>query len=413
MMASMRRSRRDAGETAALATGGLESQGDRAGAVTARFPCFDGFRAIAAVMVLLIHASIGTGAIRGERAGPFLARMDAGVAVFFVISGFLLYRPYVVEHLGGRAALPTAAFWRRRVLRIFPAYVVALAVIAYVLQQRSVPARDAPFYFGLLQVYRPQTVLGGLSQAWSLCVELSYYALLPLYAWLLGRRRTSPTRQVWLEWAGLASLVAMALGFRAWVRLADISTYTVNWLPAWLDLFALGMALAVLSANAERGRPGRVVTAVGRRPAACWLGAAVAFWFVATQLDLPRGAAPMNVVQEVGSHWLYGLIGLLIVLPGVFGDQRQGLIRRMLQSRPVVAVGVVSYGIYLWHIAVLEKVIPHLRGLGRLEFAVAVIVGLALTYVVARISYVVVERPALELKGRVTPARRTEVATRR
>jgi peptidoglycan/LPS O-acetylase OafA/YrhL len=381
----------------------LESQGDRAGAVTERFPCFDGFRAIAACMVLLVHASIVTGVVQNVRAGPFLARMDAGVAVFFVISGFLLYRPYVIEHLGGRDALPTRSFWRRRVLRIFPAYWVALFVIAYVLRQRSVPAADAPIYFGLLQVYSPTHVLGGLSQAWSLCTELSYYALLPLYAWVLGRRQTPPARQVWVEWTGLGVLVIISLGFRAFVRAADVSTHVLNWLPAWLDLFAFGMALAVLSATVERtGRPGRLVTAVGRRPALCWLGAVVAFWVVATRLDLPAGIAPVSVVQELGRHYLYGLVGLLIVLPGVFGDQRKGLIRRMLQSRPVVAVGVVSYGVYLWHISMLEKVTPHLRDLGSAEFPVVVVVGLALTYVVARASYVIVEKPALRLKGRDT-----------
>jgi peptidoglycan/LPS O-acetylase OafA/YrhL len=383
-------------------TGGLESQGDRrAGAVT-RYPCFDGFRAIAATMVLLIHASIISEAIKTRRAGEFLARMDSGVIVFFVISGFLLYRPFVVHHMGGRKTVPTLNFWRRRVLRIFPAYWFALIGIVYVLHQRQIHGgRDFVTYFGLLQIYDPHRVLGVLSQAWSLCTEISYYAILPLYAWFLGRRALTPQRQLRREWIGVAVLFAIGFAFRMFVRAAGINPVAGNWLPAWIDMFAIGMGLAVASVGVERlGHGRRVADAVGRHPTLCWVAAAVAFVIVATAFDLPRGIARITLFQEYAEHYFYGLVGLAIVLPGVFGPQREGLVRRFLQSRIVVAIGVVSYGIYLWHIAVLERIDRYLGLHGGLwQFVVLAALGVAASYVVALVSYVVVEKPALKLKG--------------
>jgi peptidoglycan/LPS O-acetylase OafA/YrhL len=88
-----------------------------------RFSCFDGLRAMAATAVVVHHVGFQTGAsYRYRTVGAYLARMDSGVSVFFLISGFLLYRPYVHANLSGTARPSTGGFYRRRVLRIFPAY---------------------------------------------------------------------------------------------------------------------------------------------------------------------------------------------------------------------------------------------------------------------------------------------------
>src|SRR5581483_7751680 len=65
------------------------------------FPCFDGLRAIAATAVLVHHAGFATGYSVNGRFGALFAHGDAGVSVFFLISGFLLYRPFVASHLSG------------------------------------------------------------------------------------------------------------------------------------------------------------------------------------------------------------------------------------------------------------------------------------------------------------------------
>ncbi|MBV9283460.1 MAG: acyltransferase, partial [Acidimicrobiia bacterium] len=181
--------------------------------------------------------------------------------------------------------------------------------------------------------------------------------------------------------------------------------YVLNWLPAWMDMFALGMGLAVASAGADIAGVGRrVPAAIGRHPALCWTVAGAAFWAVSTRLGLPNHTAVLDAGQELGQHYLYGLMGLCVVLPAVFGDQRQGAIRAVLRSRVAVAVGVVSYGIYLWHIALIERITKYVHVSGFSGFLVLAALGLAASYCVALVSYVAVERPALRLKGRPAPA---------
>src|SRR5437016_10699788 len=108
--------------------------------VDQRFPCFDGLRAIAAIAVVFHHAAFTTAfELRGVRVpgtqhtvliGHYFARMDAGVQVFFLISGFLLYRPFVAAAFSGRAPRDLRSYFRNRLLRIYPAYWVAFVGIA-------------------------------------------------------------------------------------------------------------------------------------------------------------------------------------------------------------------------------------------------------------------------------------------
>src|ERR1700681_2531860 len=91
-----------------------------------RFAGFDGLRAIAALAIVGVHVTSLTGAVDATSAGHYFARLDVGVTIFFLISAFLLYRPFVDAHLHGHGAIALRVFWWRRGLRIFPAYWVAL-----------------------------------------------------------------------------------------------------------------------------------------------------------------------------------------------------------------------------------------------------------------------------------------------
>ena len=95
-----------------------------------RFPAFDGLRAIAAVTVVAVHVGFVSGLTpkNPSGVGMYTARLEIGVSVFFLISGFLLYRPFVVAHLAGAPKPRTGAFWLRRLLRIVPAYWLVLFV---------------------------------------------------------------------------------------------------------------------------------------------------------------------------------------------------------------------------------------------------------------------------------------------
>jgi peptidoglycan/LPS O-acetylase OafA/YrhL len=151
-----------------------------------RFPLMDSIRAIALLAVVAAHASFFM-SVGGATSLSHL-RFDFSVRVFFMISGFLLYRPFVRARLREWEAPSTAAYFWRRLLRIVPAYWVALTAIAIWLGISYVfSARGVPTYYGFAQVYQPGWAVGGLPQAWSLCVEVLFYVMLPAWAWLMRR----------------------------------------------------------------------------------------------------------------------------------------------------------------------------------------------------------------------------------
>jgi peptidoglycan/LPS O-acetylase OafA/YrhL len=367
------------------------------------FPCIDGVRAVAATMIVLTHATWLSGAGDGEPFGPFLARMDAGVAVFFVLSGFLLYRPFAAAHLdGGDGPRPGAYLWRR-FLRLVPAYWVALTVTQVVMGVGTGmhSAADAVTYYGFLQVYDPLRAFGGIPQAWSLCVEVTFYLALPLWAAALaaGRRGRDAGHQARVELLALAAVAAGASLWRLWVLEVDGSAnhLGLSWLPAYADLFAAGMALAVVSARSARGGPLPAwLAALGRRPGLSWGLAGASFWTVAVVVDLPTGLAAASTGATLARHLLYGLTAVFLVVPAVVGDQGEGAVRRLLRSRPVVAVGLVSYGLFLWHQAWMDRVLRWTGdAVGAGPFWLLLAAGLTLGLAAATASWFLVEAPLL------------------
>ena len=181
------------------------------------FPLMDSMRAIAAIMILVAHCSLWAGVYAdgaNEATRQLVARMEACVAIFFIVSGFLLYRPFIASALTGEKVDNRAYAWRR-FLRIVPAYWVALTIIALVNGYHYVFTLDNFWrYYGFAQIYSVNTAIGGITQAWTLCIEISFYAFLPI--WAIGlrqltRRCKGVTAKLRVEFAGVAGL--MLFGF--------------------------------------------------------------------------------------------------------------------------------------------------------------------------------------------------------
>lgn len=383
------------------------------------FPCFDGLRAIAATFVLLHHAGFTTGvSMKEEGVGPYLARMDSGVTIFFLISGFLLYRPFVVAHLQGERPLGAGRFYTRRVLRVFPAYWVALAGIVAFFGLALRGAESALIYGGLLQIYDTDRFFGGISQAWSLATEISFYLVLPAYAWLVRAAARRARRAVRVELVAVVVLIVAGLAYRSFLFPIDPGPATVHnlmryWLPAHLALFGLGMLLAVVSAAGQvEGREWAVARVAGRVPGiAWWLLALAALHLVARNVGLPEGLQDGTPAQEWQRHGLYAAMSLFLVLPAVFGPQPRGAVRRFLASPPMYALGLVSYGIYLWHQAWLGKALEWTDGeLFDAPFAEVAGLAFVLTVLTATASYLLVEKPILRLKNLPALRARRDVA---
>ena len=321
-----------------------------------RFPCVEGLRAVAAVSVLVHHVAGFTGAVTSTAAGYVLAHLDVGVSVFFVLSGFLLYRPFAAADAEGRPGPGLRRYAGRRVLRIFPAYWVALTAVFFGLETvRHGGAEGLLRYYSLTHIYSRDHVLGGIVPAWSLATELSFYVCLPVWAVAVGAVARRSARPLGVAAAGAAGLFAAGLGTHAYLLFTrDAATPATLWLPAQADLFALGMLLAVAHVAVARGVRVPLAGAVGRHPGLTWALAAVPFWVAATQLDLPREFADMPDGGALGRQVCYGMIAVLLVAPAVFGDQARGWPRRFLRFGPVAWVGLVSYGLFLWHFDLLR-----------------------------------------------------------
>ncbi len=377
-----------------------------------RFPCFDGLRAIAAITVVGVHTAFVSGFTTSSPDGIYTARLEIGVTVFFLISGFLLYRPFAASHIAGRTAPATGPFWARRLLRIVPAYWLAFTVVSYVMKgdvHLLHGWRNDVIYYGFAQIYFPKVVLTGVSQAWSLNTEITFYFFLPLYAAALALRRSrrSDSRQLFYELLGVVILIGISLGFRTFLfHQHTLEAHVMPiWLPSWLDMFGLGMFLAVMSSwLAHRDRQPKWLWSPFM-PWMSWACAGVAFWAV-SHLHIP--IVPIytdHLRMNLERQSLYGAFAFFLLLPAVFGSQPRGLIRRFLACKPMMGLGLVSYGIYLWHqgwlLVYLRWTHRNLNfpfGLPWWQLFLAVL-GLAVAS--ATLSYVLFERPILNLKDRI------------
>lgn len=373
---------------------GVEHAGDVRAAGT--YPCFDGIRAIAALSVVVYHAVFFTTWFRTP-GGSFLWNLNSGVWVFFVTSGFLLYRPFVEANLNGGPHVGLRGYAIRRVARIYPAYWAVLAFFTFVMPKTNlVGVGESLRNATLTQTYFParNPFLVGVPPAWSLVVEITFYAFLPLYAAAVGlATRRWPAGAVELTGVGLLAVAGLA----AVVAIAD--GYTAAWitvLPQNLMAFAFGMLVAVLSARRSADRTLERLHRLGRPAWLWWTLAGLAFVSIPLILGV-EPFAPLGSGQIIGLGICQTLIGACIVVPAVFGPQDHGFIRRVLRSRVLVFLGVISYGIYLSHWFVLVIVQHDWLGWSFLEGSWVVLLAVALPVVIAAasLSWYALERPVM------------------
>jgi len=334
-----------------------------------RFPCLEGIRALAASLVVVHHAASLVGPARAGFLATPAAVMDIGVAIFFVLSGFLIYRPFAAAHLAGCAPQRARSFWWRRVVRIIPAYWCALTILWATGSFHL--GTDWWRYYLFLQVYDVFTAFGGIVPAWSLNTEMAFYLFVPVWSLALRRvvyrgRRARPL----LELGAVAGLAVMGYVARAvisasgrvWAAVPGhppvlMRSVAFTWFPTNVDLFGAGMAVAVLSAWAADDPALRAkVDRLFERSGAWWAAAVVLFVWFAYRVGPPSFAVGYRGFYWQQRQFTFALIGVCLLLPAVFGDQERGGVRRVLRWGPVAWVGALSYGLYLWHKNLLDRV---------------------------------------------------------
>lgn len=322
--------------------------------VSHRLPLLDGLRGVAAILVLLTHVAFQTGTVNHQVWGAFLSRMDLGVALFFVLSGYLLTLPWAKAGSGGGPMPDVRRYLVRRAGRILPAYwVVLLVVLATTASAAGLSAATANA--ALVQVYTGQ-LLPGFTQTWSLCTEVAFYLVLPAVAPWLARTAVSRPNRVAL------ALTAACVGGWVWVALAAEGVLwhrAGQWLPGHLDWFAVGILLALLDVRrraSPQGRAASVANQLASNPWPVLALAAATLWLAATPLAGPRTLESTTAAQAVFKEIAYAVVAGSVVLAVAVAPSTDGWLARLLGNPVAQYVGQTSYGIFLWHLVVMAGV---------------------------------------------------------
>lgn len=316
-----------------------------------------------------------------------LAQGAAGVDLFVVLSGFCLTYPLVRGRAAGIARISTRRFYKRRAIRILPAYYASVALVLALMQvpefrERIVAgppdAQDVLAHLFLVQPFFPDSTGAINGPLWSISLEVTLYLCFPLS--LLALRRWGWTRLI-------AGTVLLAASWHVLAIVLEQSTSNVvaaNFtylLPAHLFQFVLGMLAADLVA---RPRPRQKLLAL-----ACLL------------LGTPVGAAGTIVSEDFLRilGWGVAAFGLTVLASSVLGLRQT---RPWSVLRAATRLGLVSFSFYLLHQPVLLLIGPVARDLTTDPLALYVMgatLGLATMYLIGLIFFRLVERPFLVSGG--------------
>jgi peptidoglycan/LPS O-acetylase OafA/YrhL len=380
-----------------------------------RFPALDGFRALAMLSVFFFHAwlpvsqlmlfaSVHVLPFASWRANAVVPNLNIGVSMFFALSGFLIYRPFVAAHLAARASPNGAAYARRRGLRIYPAYWLVFVVLLASGSFVNITPGQILVNLALVQTWFRFSAESGIGQAWTLVVEVAFYAFVPLWSAIVrrGARRVEPFT---CELAGALCLTAVGFG-ASWLQAAGNPP---PWFTAFLPHLAglgLGMVLAVVNVQATHDESRRMQLArIARYPVLWWSAAGALFWLTCAH----SAANPYFTLDIHGLGWqemLHPVVAGLLLAPLVLASPARGTLSGALAGRPIAWIGTVSYGAYLWHGRILDLGIVHSlnehagAGRGYPAIMTGTLLALVLTLLAGAASWYGLERPLLRLGQR-------------
>lgn len=337
------------------------------GSAPSRIPGLDGLRAVAVVLVFLLHT------VPAWIQGGYI-----GVDIFFVLSGYLITM-LLMRELTETNSINFRRFYLRRSARLFPALIEILIVAALVLP--FLP-RHPPVIYTVSDIFYSATYTmdfhlaageygGYLGHTWSLAIEEQYYLIWPLVLIVLFKTLPPGKAPIVIVCLALLSLIEGIL-LLAWGYQPDRVYFGVD--TRALALFT-GSALAFFPENGDFGKrlghlwgvPVAVIAVV-----AVWLG---------------RYA----LLRAVGGYGLIALMAAWLIVALRSGSR----LTAFLCWRPMAYIGRISYGLYLWHLFILGLstafAIRFPMPMGQFLFV------LTASLVVSALSYHFVERPILRM----------------
>ncbi len=380
-------------------------------AETNKHASLDGLRAVAVTLVVLHHLaqfparSYATGSVGNLLFG--FGRL--GVVVFMVLSGFVIWLPIARAIAAGEPLPSPGKFLVRRLVRIFPAYWIALVGLhAFVDDSHLNSTNEALTHAFLLQNFQHGAVFRGILVGWTLAIEMTFY--LSVGVAIVVMSRISVARRPLAQRILVATMLLAPYAVRWWLLYhTNLDRITVGrwWtiaaipvaLPWWTDTFGAGMLLAALAVRYHSGR---------RRGAA--YGDVALLILVAAMLYVET-LGFFGSFDAAGSRtaafWdmpvrVVGAAGVVLLLVGAQAPRAV----RVLSVPRWCWIGTISYGIYLWHDGIIREV-DRVRALES-SLVLPVLIAVGLTVVVAATSWYLVERPLLD---RVRRAQRGAAVT--
>ncbi len=370
------------------------------------YPSLDGVRGAAAFLVLIFHSSAvlqsGPASDRVNRALTLSVSGfgDIAVAIFFALSGFLLFNEFVTDVIHCTGRKPTRSYLSRRFLRIYPAYWAALTA-GELLIGPLVGGR-----FGLFTLtgryFDSSHIFIGLAVAWTLSVEVAFYVFLPLFSAMLRvvaqRFRNLQIRVAVVALACFGLLVVPRLYSRFVTSHRPLDFRFVTSLFDYLDWFAVGMFLSLIVAVRRLGwisMSSRFRFATSR--VLCWPIAAALYVWPTLMVGYDGSSGSSLISSTKDAHVLFGLCAFFVLVPVTIGEMATMRVG-VFASRVMVSVGVVSYGFYLWHDTFLKYYLSHFaNGTGVAPFLLVIAALTPLSLFVGWLSYRLIERPVMKL----------------
>jgi peptidoglycan/LPS O-acetylase OafA/YrhL len=367
-----------------------------------RNSALDSLRGLSTILIVLYHISFVSGytVAHANSSGAYIDRLNIGVAIFFVLSGFLIFRPFAHSLIHGSPLPKTRNYYLKRAARILPGYWLALFVLAGLDALTIVNTSGFIRNVFIVHSFTEHNVFTGIRQAWTLAIEMSFYVVVPAFAYIFVRqtkRRDGPVSVSSLLKA-LSVLFLSAYVFRLFIHQTDfwfLKTAHI-WLPSHMDTLALGMGLAVLVEAPTSSETLSKVRIFLANHTGAFVLSSVFVWFMSANINMAIGLNKSEFHIELLGHFLYGMASVLLVAP--FCVDSRSLLVKAMSLRLFTWLGTISYGIYLWHMAFLggnfaEKYMPYTENDGQVLLRFLVVLPASIA--IASLSYYVIERPIM------------------
>jgi Predicted acyltransferases len=403
----------------------------------------DGLRGIAILLVIFYHIHQSAPPI-DELKYPWLGAItittNTGVTLFFILSGFLLFQPYAKALLTNGPWPSLRRFYLRRVLRIIPAYYCALFIISILFSPQFLQP-DHWGSFVLFLTFLMDTTKETFRQLdgpfWTLAIEWQFYMLLPFialgFSFVIKRLPHCNTegRRLLAILSGCTIVLIWALVLR-WFGSLNLVTSSFDSFPQavfallhgydgkYFEVFSQGMALSACFCFATQSQAGARLNRWFKRLSPfmlvtgllvlyiCALWIFNLFYYKQHEFPFMDGLNPYFVVYNgtfIGIGYTLCMCALL------FGPR---FLQRIVEFAPLKKVALISFGLYMWHLPFIQffrdHIYPTLQPMGRWHLYISYWVVVALVAVpIATMSYLFIEKPAMQLAHRKTSSARAKI----